>query len=111
MLGNALQCLPGKVQPVKSRIMALERGDDAKRLRIMIETAIPRHACRERFLAGMAERRVAEIMGKRDRLGQILVQTERPGDRAGDLRHLDRMRQPGPVIIAFMLDEYLSLVL
>jgi len=59
----------------------------------------------------MAEGRMAEIVGQRHRLGQILVEAEHAGDAARDLRHLDRMGQPCPVIVALMLDEDLRLVL
>ena len=43
-----------------------------------------------RPLAGVTEGRVAEIVAERQRLRQILVETEGAGERAGDLRHLDR---------------------
>src|SRR3546814_7983890 len=48
---------------------------------------------------------------ERDGFRQILVEAERATDRAGDLRHLDAVREPRPVIVALMLDEDLRLVL
>ena len=51
-------------------------------------------------LSCMAEGRMAEIVAERDRLGQILVQAERPCDRPRDLRHLERVRQAGAVVVA-----------
>ena len=65
----------------------------------------------ERALAGMAERRMAEIMRQRQRLGEVLVEAELPGQRAGDLGHFERMGQPGAVVIALMEHEHLGLVL
>ena len=62
-------------------------------------------------LAGVAERRVAEIVAERDRLGQLLVQAQDLGDGAGDLRHLERVRQPRAVVIAGRREEHLRLVL
>ena len=59
----------------------------------------------------MAEGRVAEVMGKGQGLGQVLVKTERAGDGAGHLRHLDRVGQPRPVVISLVIDEDLRLVL
>ena len=50
-------------------------------------------------------------MDQRHRLGQILVAAQRPRQRAGDLRHLDRMGQPGAVVVALVGDEDLRLVL
>src|SRR4030095_7193997 len=46
-----------------------------------------------------------------ERLGQILVQSEHAAYRARDLRHFERVRQPGAVIVALVLDEHLGLVL
>ena len=40
----------------------------------------------------MTERRMAEIVRECQRLGEILVQAERTGERAGNLRDLKRMR-------------------
>ena len=66
----------------------------------------------ERFLAGMAERRVAEIVRERQRLGQILVETAARGAmRARDLRHFEAVGQPRAVMIALVIDEDLRLVL
>ena len=62
-------------------------------------------------LTGMAERGMAEVMGQRQRLGEVLVEPELPGQRAGDLRHFQRVGQPGAVMIAFVEHEYLGFVL
>jgi hypothetical protein len=59
----------------------------------------------------MAEGRVAEVMGQRHGLGQVLVEAQRAGHGAGDLRHLQRMGQAGAEIVALMLHEDLRLVL
>jgi hypothetical protein len=59
----------------------------------------------------MAEGRVAEIVDERDGLGQILVAAQRPGQRARDLRDLDRMGQPRAEMVSLMRDEDLRLVL
>ena len=58
----------------------------------------------------MSERRVTEIVGERQRFGEILVQAERASDRAGDLRDLERVGQPRAVMIAFVINEHLRLV-
>ena len=76
----------------------------------MVEAAEGLHSAVERALAGMAERRVAEIMREGHRLGEILVEPERTGERAGDLRHLDRMGQPRAEMIALVEEEHLRLV-
>ena len=111
VLDQPLQRLPGQVQPVELGIAALKPGDHAQRLGVVVEAAPAGHLLVERVLAGMAERRVAEIVDQRHRLGQVLVAAQRPRQRAGDLRHLDRMRQPRAVVVALMRDEDLRLVL
>ena len=63
------------------------------------------------MLAGMAERRVAEVVPHRDRLDQILVEAQRPRHGAGQRGDLQRMGQPGAVVIALRGHEHLRLVL
>ena len=99
-----------RLSPSKSAIAALERGDDAQRLRVVVEAAEAREAVVERALAGMAERRMAEIVRQRQRLGEVLVEAERARQRAGDLGDLERMGEPGAVMVALVEDEDLRLV-
>ena len=91
-----------EVQPVELGIAALQPGDDAQRLGIVVEAAPWLHLVVERVLAGMAERRVAEIVDQRDRLGEILVAAQRARQGARDLRHLDRVGQPRAVVVALV---------
>ena len=65
----------------------------------------------ERPLAGMAERRMAEVVGERQRLGQILIEPQLAGERAGDLGHFQGVGQAGAVVIAFVEHENLGFVL
>src|SRR5690606_35272456 len=60
--------------------------------------------------AGVAERRVAKVMGKAQGLGQILVKAERAGHRPADLGDLDRMGQTDPEMVAVGSDEHLRLM-
>ena len=82
-----------------------------KRLGVVIEPAEIREAGIERALAGMTERRMAKIVRQRERLGEVLVEAERAGKRAGDLGHFQRVGQAGSVVIALMEHEHLGLVL
>ena len=77
----------------------------------MIEAAERTEAIIERALAGMTERRMAEIVGERQRLGKIFVEPQPPRQRARDLRHFERMGEPGAVMVAFVEHENLGLVL
>ena len=93
MLGEAFQRLPAEVEPRPARIGRLDPGDDAQRVRVMIEAPRPGHRGVQRILAGMAERRMAEIVREGERLGEILVEAERARDRPRDLRDLQAVGQ------------------
>ena len=69
-----------------------------------------RHAV-ERLLAGVAERRMAEVVAERDRLGQVLVQPERPRHGPRDPRHLEGVGHARAEVVALGGDEHLRLVL
>ncbi len=77
----------------------------------MVEAAIGQQHLVQCIFAGMAEGRVAEVVHQGHALCQILVKFQGAGERAGDLRHLNRMRQPGAIVIAILGDEDLGLVL
>ena len=89
--------------------IVLEDIDDAQALLVVIEAA--GHERAQHALAGVAERRVPEIVAERDRFGQLLVQPQHLGDRARDLRDLERVRQARAVVIAGRREEHLRLVL
>ena len=54
---------------------------------------------------------MAKVVGKCQRLRQILVEAELARDRSGDLGHLDTVRQARAEEIADMIDEDLRLIL
>ncbi len=111
VLDQAFEALPGQVEAVEFGIAALQLGDDAQRLGVVVEAAIGQQHLVQRVLAGVAERRVAEIVDERHAFGEILVELQGARQRTGDLRHLDRMREPRAVMIAVLRDEDLRLVL
>ena len=110
MLGQALQRLPAEVEPVEARIGAFQPGQQPDRVGIVIEAAGRRHRRLKHVLAGMAEGRVADIVGEAERLGQILVEAERAGDGPADLRDFEAVGEPDPEMIAVGRDEDLGLV-
>ena len=65
----------------------------------------------EHRLAGVAEGRVAEVVAEPDRLGEVLVQPQRARHGARDPARLERVREPGAVVVALRRDEHLGLVL
>ena len=100
----------GQVEAVELGVMALELGDDAQSVAVVVEAAVLGHAGVERVLAGMPERRVAEIVAKRDRFREIVVEPQGASERARDLRHLDRVGEAGAEMVALVIDEHLRLV-
>ena len=111
VLDDALQRFPGQVEPVEFGVAMLQRGHQLQRLGVVVEAAMGLEAFVERPLAGMAERGVAEVVGQRQRFRQVLVEAELPGQGTGDLRHFQRMGQPGAVMIALVEHENLGFVL
>ena len=79
MFDQPFQGFPGQVEPVEARVAALQRGHHAQSLGVVVEAAEGAQAFVERALAGMAERRMAEVMGERQRLGEVLVEAEARG--------------------------------
>ena len=70
----------------------------------------PRHQPVQHGLALVAEGGMAEIMGQRDGLGQVVVEFERGGDVAGDGGDFDGVGQPGAQVVAGAVEKDLGLV-
>ena len=68
MLDDALERFPGQVEPVETGITMLKQCHDAQGLRVVIESAMGLQAAIEGALAGVAERRMAQVMRQRQRL-------------------------------------------
>ena len=95
--------LLGQVEAVEIGVAALQLGDEAQAVAVVVESAMGRHAGVERVFAGMAERRVAEVMAERHRLGEFFVEPERLGERASELCDFDRVGQSGAEVIALVV--------
>ena len=105
---------PGvREDPVADLERQIERVGDAMRLLVVPEPSAEPLVQRlvERVLTRVPERRVARVMAETDRLGQILVQTQRPRDDAGDRGRLERVRHARPEVVAGRIDEDLGLPL
>ena len=83
--------------------------------RVLVVAELPAEALLqarvEHRLADVPERRVAEVVTEPDRLGEVLVEAQRASDRARDLGDLERVGQPGAVVVALGRHEHLRLVL
>src|SRR6185437_4281673 len=101
----------GQVQAGMGGVADLELLDNAQGLQVVVEAvAIRSHDLVQRVLAGVAERRVAEVVGQRQRLRQIGVQAERLGDGAGNLGHLERVGEPVAEMVGVAAGKDLGLV-
>jgi hypothetical protein len=58
----------------------------------------------------MAERRVPDIVGEAQSLGQVLVEGQRPGDGSTDLGDFEAVGEPDPEMVPVGSDEDLGLV-
>ena len=59
----------------------------------------------------MAKGGVAQVVAQGDGFGEVLVQTKRAGDGAGDLRDFERMGKPGAVVVPLGRKKDLGLLL
>jgi hypothetical protein len=64
----------------------------------------------QRILSGMAERRMPEIMGERNRFNEIFVKLQAARDRTRDLRDLETVRQARAKQVTLVIDEDLGFV-
>ncbi len=110
MLGETFERFPAQVEAVEIRVGIFQPGDDAQRMGIVVEPAGVGERGRQRILAGMAERRMAEVVGEAQSLGQIFVEAERAGHRPADLRDFEAVGQAHPEMVAVGGDEHLGLV-
>ena len=116
VLGQPLERLPRQIEPIPARIGALDRHQRAQRVSVVIEPArapfLHRRAERrlQRVFAGMAERRMADVMREAQSLGQILVEPKRARDRPADLRDFQAVGEPDAEMIAIGGEKHLRLV-
>ncbi len=111
VLENALEAFPGQVEPVMGGVAVFEPGDDADGLHVVVEPAETGHFLVQHALAGVPERGMSEVVRQGDGLGQILVEAQRPGDRARHLADFQCMGQPRAEVLPFVMEEHLGLIL
>jgi len=110
VLEDALAALERQVESREVGVALLEFVHDAQGLQVVLEPAVVAHALVERILPGVPERRVPEIVGQADGLGERFVQAQCAGDGACDLCDFERVRDARAEEIALVIDEDLRLV-
>jgi hypothetical protein len=77
----------------------------------MIKATVDRHGLCKHPFPGVTKGCVAQVMGERDTLRQVLIQTQLPGNGSRNLGTFKRVREAISVVIAFEVYEYLGFVL
>jgi hypothetical protein len=111
MFLESLQNFVGEIESVVLGVALLEGFDNTQALLVVIEASVILHEAVEGLLPGMAERGMSQVMGKGDRLGQILVESKRSGDGPADRGDFDGVRQTGAVVVPFAVEKDLGLAI
>jgi hypothetical protein len=89
-----------QVEAAVLRIAEFKVLYDPQRVQIVVETqTVPLQALIQGPFPGMAEGRMADIVYKRQRLCQVFIETERTGDAARDLHHLNGVRKTASEVV------------
>src|SRR3954447_2104953 len=105
MARDAVADFPREIQSLPA---VLEHVDDAKALLVVGEAS--GHERVDHPLTRMTERRMAQVVPKRNRLGELFMQAQDFCDAPRDLRHLERMGQSSAIVIACRRKKALRLV-
>ena len=111
MLDDALAHFPGEIQARIVGRASFEGLQHAKGLTIVLEAAVILHQLGHHPFAGVAERRVPEIVAEHQGLDQLFIKSEDPGGGASDLCAFEAVGEAGPVVVTLVVHEHLRLVL
>jgi hypothetical protein len=106
-LGVPQDSIADQIREIEALTISLERVHDSETLFVVAKS---RHNRAECPLSGVAKGRMPQIVSHPNRFDEIFVESKRTSDRSSDLGDLQRMRQPGPVMIPTWTNEYLRLV-
>src|ERR1039457_453214 len=110
MLDHAFADFKAQIQPGKSGVTLFEALDDPEGVQVVVESlAEARHLAIQRFLSGMGERGVPDIVGQSQGFGEILVQLQDVGQGARDLRDFDGVGEAVAEMIGQSWSEDLGL--
>ena len=110
MFDDPFADLKGKIQAGKIEIGAFELIDDAQSLKIVVEArAVGPHQLVEFLFAGVAKRRMANVVDESESLGKIRIEAESCGYRSGNLRNLKSVGQTITKVIRITNGEHLRL--
>lgn len=94
MFEDAFANFEREIEARKIKVARFEVLDDAQRLQVVIELRATRaHQFVELLFAGVAKRRMADVVHERKGLSQFRVQAESSRDGTGDLRNFESVRE------------------
>ncbi len=108
VFGHALKGFKCQVEPVKAGVAMFQLGDEAQSLGVVIKAALPGHDPMQGILASMTERRMSQIMGKSNGLGEIIIEFQAARQSPRDLRNFDRVGQSRAEVVALEGHEHLA---
>ena len=107
---DALAHFESQIQPAKGGVALLEIFHDAQSVQVVVEEkAVGAHGGVQSLLAGVAKRRMAQVMHQRERFGQIDVEIECARDGARNLRHFNSVGEPVAEVVGIAAGENLGL--
>src|ERR1039458_5145998 len=110
MLDHAFADFKAQVQPGEAGVTLFEAFDDPEGVQVVVESlAEARHLAIQRFLSGVRERGVPNVVRQSQGFGEILVQTQDVGQGARDLRHFDGVGEAVPEMVGKAGSEDLGL--
>ncbi len=109
MFDERLAHFKRQIQPRELRVAFFQLIDAAEAVKVVVESAVRLQTFVECVFPGVAERRVADVVGQRDGFSEVFVEPQPAGDGAGDLRDFERMRESRAVVIVDGGDEDLCL--
>ena len=89
VLDDAFADAEGQVEAAEGGVALLKPGNDAQGVQVVVKCQVVcLQAAVEGLLAGVAEGRMADVVGQGEGLGQFDIEAERAGEGAGDLGDL-----------------------
>jgi hypothetical protein len=88
-----------------------ELGNDAEGLPVVIKSAFILHQPRQGDFTGVTKGRMSQVVCQADSLDKVFIRAKCTSQGTPNLCHFQGMGEPGPEIIAFVIDEHLGFIL
>ena len=106
VLHDAFAHAKSQIQTAKRGIAFLEPGHNAQGVKVVVEAQPVRpKSLIQRLFPGMAKGRMPNVVSQRQCFGKFPIQPQTFGQRAGYLRHFQRVGQPAAKVISQRLSR------